>query len=404
MGTVPVFASATQAMQMVRAGLDYLAAADATAMPAGEQARSLRALEQASSVATAARTSILGAYTAGQGYTADADYSPRSWLIHKAGVTRGAAVAYTAWVKRAEAHPRVAAALAAREITESVARTLCLWTGKLPAGRRQEADKILADAAVCGLGLADLAGLFAETCQRYRAEGPDQDKDQSFEDRALRLVTTLGGAGVLHGDLSPECAGAVQAVLDALSAPADAEDTRTREQRCHDALGEAMRRLGFCIVMDTWATHRQTALRKYALGLEAWDRVARGSRCGGSRMRLRRPGPRVRAGRPPPMKQIASWSGTFVRPAATSTVPRRPGLRQKKVSRILKTPERRIADDHHESFRSGTAIAAEKAGRGVERGFPGASGRVPGGLAGGGVPAGGAGRGGRDGGGVPGAR
>ena len=56
-------------------------------------------------------------------------------------------------------------------------------------------------------------------------------------------MTTLGGAGVLHGDLSPECAAAVQAVLDALSAPADAADTRTREQRCHDALLEAMRRL-----------------------------------------------------------------------------------------------------------------------------------------------------------------
>ncbi len=134
MGTVPVFASATQAMQLVRAGLDYLAAADTTAMAAEEQARSLRALEQANSVATAPRTSILGAYTAGQGYTADADYSPRAWLIHKTGVTRGAAVAYTAWVKRAEAHPRIAAALAAGEITESVARTLCLWTDKLPAG------------------------------------------------------------------------------------------------------------------------------------------------------------------------------------------------------------------------------------------------------------------------------
>ena len=59
----------------------------------------------------------------------------------------------------------------------------------------------------------------------------------------MRLVTTLGGAGVLHGDLTPECAAAVQAVLDALSAPADAADTRTREQRCHDALLEAMRRL-----------------------------------------------------------------------------------------------------------------------------------------------------------------
>jgi len=33
----------------------------------------------------------------------------------------------------------------------------------------------------------------------------------------------------------------VQAVLDALPAPADAEDTRTQEQRWHDALGEAMR-------------------------------------------------------------------------------------------------------------------------------------------------------------------
>ena len=194
-------------------------------------------------MATAARTCVLAAFTAGQGYTADADYSSRAWLIHKTGVTRGAAVAYTAWVRRAEAHPRVAEALAAGKISESVARTLCLWTGKLPQERREEADKILADAAVCGLGLTDLAGLFAEIYQRYRAGEPDEDTDESFEDRALRLVTTLGGAGVLHGDLSPECAAAVQAVLDALSAPADAEDTRTQEQRCHDALLEAMRRL-----------------------------------------------------------------------------------------------------------------------------------------------------------------
>ncbi len=42
MGTGPVFANATEAMQMVRAGLDYLAAADATAMAAEEQARCLR--------------------------------------------------------------------------------------------------------------------------------------------------------------------------------------------------------------------------------------------------------------------------------------------------------------------------------------------------------------------------
>ncbi len=255
MGTVPVFASATEAMQMVRAGLDYLAAADATAMASEEQARCLRGLEQAHSVATAARTSILGGFTFGQGYAADADYSPRAWLIHKTGVTKGAAVAYTAWVKRSAAHPRVAAALAAGEVSESVARTLCLWTDKLPDDHRGDADKILADAAVSGLDLTDLAGLFAEIYQRSRADTPDEDEDESFEDRALRLVTTLGGAGVLHGDLTPECAAMVQAVLDALAAPADAEDTRTQEQRYHDALAESMRRLAAAGLVPERAGH-----------------------------------------------------------------------------------------------------------------------------------------------------
>jgi len=48
---------------------------------------------------------------------------------------------------------------------------------------------------------------------------------------------------VLHGDLSPECAAVVGTVLDALSAPAGSEDTRTQAQRFHDGLQEAMRRL-----------------------------------------------------------------------------------------------------------------------------------------------------------------
>jgi hypothetical protein len=65
---------------MVRAGLGFLAHADATAMAAEEQARCLQALERAGAIGTAARASILGAFTAGRGYAADADYSPRAWL------------------------------------------------------------------------------------------------------------------------------------------------------------------------------------------------------------------------------------------------------------------------------------------------------------------------------------
>ncbi len=207
---------------------------------------------------TAARTAILGAFTAGQGYCADADYSPRAWLINRTRVTKGAAVAYTAWVRRAAAHPEVAAALAAGEMSESFARTICGWTDKLPQESREDADEILLGAAGNGMGLRDLAGLAAEIYARSLPEDPGKDQEQAFEDRSVRLETTFEGAGVLHGDLSPECAAVVGTVLDALAAPAGAEDTRTQAQRFHDGLQEAMRPLCFCIMMDSWTADRQT--------------------------------------------------------------------------------------------------------------------------------------------------
>ena len=134
-------------------------------------------------------------------------------------------------------------ALAAKELSESYGRTICQWTEKLPEKFRDESDELLIAAAAAGLGLRDLAALFAEMYERARGDLPDEDPARGFEDRGVRLVTTFQGAGVLSGDLTPECAAVVGAVLDALSAPAGAEDDRTREQRYHDALQEAMRSL-----------------------------------------------------------------------------------------------------------------------------------------------------------------
>ena len=228
---------------MVHAGLGYLAATDATAMAAETQARCLQALEQATAMGTAARTAILAAFTSGQGYSADADYSPRAWLVNRTRITKAAAVGYTAWVRRAAAHPRVAAVLAAGEMSESYARAICGWTDKLPEDCRADADAILLTAAKAGMDLPDLTALAAEIYARSLPDTPDRDKDGAFEDRSVRLETTFEGAGVLGGDLTPECAAVVGAVLDALSAPAGAEDVRTREQRYHDGLQEAMRRL-----------------------------------------------------------------------------------------------------------------------------------------------------------------
>jgi hypothetical protein len=236
-------ANAREALDMVRAGLGYLAAADPGQLPAATQAKCLRELEQHDAMATAARAGFLAAFTAGQGPAGDGDYSAVSWLIHRTGITRGAAVGHSAWAKRVAAHPRVIAALAAGQVSESAGRLICLWGDKLPPEYRDAADEQLLAAFAGGLGLADLAALFAEMYVRARGDLPDQDPGREFADREVKLATTIGGAGVLHGDLTGECAAAVAAVLDALAAPAGNEDDRTKGQRYHDALAEAMRRL-----------------------------------------------------------------------------------------------------------------------------------------------------------------
>jgi len=234
-------ASAREALDMVRAGLGYLAAADATRLAAATQAECLRELEQADAVATAARAAVLAAFTAGQGYVGDAEYSAVSWLMHRTGITRGAAVGHAAWTGRTRTHPRVLAALAAGQVSESVGRLICLWTSRLPEKFRDQSDEVLLAAAAAGLGVEELAALVAEMYERARGDLPDEDPGRDFTDRGVKLATTFGGAGVIHGDLTPECAEVVGRVLDALGAPAGKEDDRTKEQRYHDALAEAMR-------------------------------------------------------------------------------------------------------------------------------------------------------------------
>ena len=87
----------------------------------------------------------------------------------------------------------------------------------------------------------DLARLAREMLERART-GPDTGED-GFEERAVWLGTTFGGAGRLQGDLTPACAAALTVVLDALGQKTGPEDTRTAAQRRHDAIEEACRRL-----------------------------------------------------------------------------------------------------------------------------------------------------------------
>jgi len=241
--SIPAPASTAEAMDMVLTGLSHLATTDPTALAAQAQAECLHGLEQADAISTAARAWFLGAFTTGQSYTEDADYSATAWLIHKTKVTKGTARGHLGWSRRAITHPQVVAALAEGTVlTESMARTICGWTDKLPRDCRPVADEILLAAARAGAGKEDLAGQAAEIYARSLPD-PEDDPEPAFEDRQLRVETTFAGAGVITGDLTPECSAIVTAVLESLSAPMGAEDTRTREQRHHDALQEAMRRL-----------------------------------------------------------------------------------------------------------------------------------------------------------------
>jgi Domain of unknown function (DUF222)/HNH endonuclease len=234
-------ASTGQALAMVRAGLGYLAGCDAGSLATSAQAEALIGLEHAEAQHTAARAKILSVFTAQQGYEADGYYGASSWLRAITRVTKGGAAAVTGWARRLAAHPVNAAALAAGQIPASLARLICDWTDKLPEQYRDDADGILLAAVVGGADQHDLARLGREMLERGQTS-PDTDNDQ-FDERALWLDTTFGGAGRLQGDLTPACAAALTVVLDALGQKAGPEDTRTLAQRRHDAIEEACRRL-----------------------------------------------------------------------------------------------------------------------------------------------------------------
>jgi len=248
----------SQAVGMLDRALDYLNTADAASLPAVVQAQALRALGRAEAKHTAARARVLAGFAARGGFEDDGHCTARAWLKWQTQVTTGAAAGAVGWVGRLAAHPVIARSLAAGELSPSWAREICDWTSRLPDERRSDADEILAAAARGGASLAALAGLAQEMYERScRDGGPGCDgpgcggpgcdgpgqRDDGFEDRWLRLGITFRGAGRAEGDLTPGCAAALAAVLEALGKKAGPEDKRTGAQRQHDALEEACRRL-----------------------------------------------------------------------------------------------------------------------------------------------------------------
>jgi hypothetical protein len=229
-----IFRSAPDAAAMACSTMDYIhsAVADLDGAACGEL---LIALGEVQAKLTAAHASLLRCFDAADAHDADGYGSSSSWLTAKVGLPRKAARAAVRQMRQLGDRPLLSAALAAGAVTDSLAFTMADWTRKLPAQLCAETDRILLDAAAAGASVDDLAAIAACAIEAWRAQQPDAD-DPDPDDRTVRLGTTFGGAGVIRGDLTPECATAVRAVLEALGKKAGPEDDRTEGQRFHDAL------------------------------------------------------------------------------------------------------------------------------------------------------------------------
>jgi hypothetical protein len=195
----------------------------------------LRSLAGVQAKFTAAHAAVLGRFDAADAHDGDGYGNSAAWLMAMAGMTRRDARAEVWQMRLLRDHPALAAALGAGDISRSWALAIAEWTKKLPAELRAATIKILVQAAASGACLDDLRVIAGVAEQNWRAQQPDGGED-GFDDRYVQAGTTFGGAGVIRGDLTPECAAAVQAVLDALGKKAGPEDVRTEGQRFHDAL------------------------------------------------------------------------------------------------------------------------------------------------------------------------
>ena len=236
-GSGDAFGSAPEALRVVGAALDYLNSTAAVGLDGAACGELLIGLGEIQAKLTAAHAGVLRRFDAGGAHDADGYGSSSAWLAARAGMSKKGAKAAVRQMRQLGERPLLGTALAAGDITDSLAFTIADWTRKLPAEMRTETDRILLQAAAAGASLDDLATIAACAIEKWRQQQPDPDNpDDDFEDRFVQVGTTFGGAAVIRGNLTPECAAAVRAVLEALGKKAGPEDDRTDEKRFHDAL------------------------------------------------------------------------------------------------------------------------------------------------------------------------
>jgi hypothetical protein len=230
------FGSVAEALRAGIAVADYLNSSDAAVLEPAALGEALVSLGEIQSKLAVAHADLLFRFDAHDGHDADGYGSSSAWLAAMGRLSKRDAKAAVRRMRVIAGHPLLARGMAAGEISDSWGREIVCWLKKLPEELRGGTEEVLAEAAAAGASLEDLATIVAHALAQWEAEHPDEDPEGGFPDRHLQVETTFAGAGVIRGDLTPECAAAVTAVLEALGKKAGPEDHRSQAQRFHDAL------------------------------------------------------------------------------------------------------------------------------------------------------------------------
>ena len=231
--------SVSDALRLAGTALDYLNSPEAGELDPAAIGGALTAVGDLQGKLAAAHASLLRRFDAANAHDADGYGSSSAWLAANGRMTKRDALAAVRQMRQFGERPGLHDAVATGDLSWSWADAIARWTRKLPAGMRDETDKILLEAVAAGASLEDLATIAGAAIEQWRSQQPDPDDDFDFRDRYVKLGTTFGGAGVIRGDLTPECAAAVNAVMEALGKKRGKEDDRNEGQRFHDALLEA---------------------------------------------------------------------------------------------------------------------------------------------------------------------
>jgi Domain of unknown function (DUF222) len=233
----------TQALAQLRTSMRFLAGLDPLEMSAGQRERVLDGLEQGEAITAAARGRVLAVFDSQQDSQGFGYQTARALLMHGYRTSKAAAGSYLDDAGIARDWPGITAALAEGDvISRGYVHALRKDLGKIPADARERTEEILVQAARDGADLRMLQQILAAILAETAPPDPDEDEGK-LADRSLRLSTTMDGAGVLRGDLSPVCAAMLQALLDSLNGKTGPGDKRTQEVRDHDALDQGLRLL-----------------------------------------------------------------------------------------------------------------------------------------------------------------